>query len=602
MKKYLHFKRLAAFALFALACTGINAKSISGGVMTLTSGADAASVTAAELAGVTKIVLDGNFTDGWTSGDLINVNGDRTSLKEIDMSKAVMTGTPRWSFTSFPNLKTITWPTAGNITNIPIQAFNNCGIEEVHIPGYITNIESHAFNEPSDAHYLKRVYFDEWDSNGDGISDVNMTIGYQAFSNNYGLTDVYIIAEGTINADNMAFPEWSTYGHADPTRDLAYLHFPEDKASSYANLQHTLDEATASNDASFHDWLLEHYRQANQSSVRNGWWEFISAGEEGDPTTPSFLRTYSHPTLDHLVPPGVKAYIVNNIETDANAKKVTLTLKKVNVIPANTGVILFGGANSRAKNGGPGLVMQVVNYTGPVMDVNDNMNRNYLTATAADPAKKDETAYVKPYDVQYGVIYRTFLMGKFSNTDSGKKYKKENGNYGTGDGLNGGDWVGFFRTKEGYFGPNKAYLKLDQNVYNEVDGGEIIINVTAQNNSGNTTEYYRVEYDGKGGTTPLDESVLKREGYWHLGKNGNPFYWKDLWGTRALKDGFSMAKYNGELEDEDWMALLESITNGISTVKVEENGNDAIYTLQGVKVNNPTKGIFIKNGKKYIVK
>ena len=37
-----------------------------------------------------------------------------------------------------------------------------------------------------------------------------------------------------------------------------------------------------------------------------------------------------------------------------------------------------------------------------------------------------------------------------------------------------------------------------------------------------------------------------------------------------------------------------------SMVEVEEDG--AYYTLQGVKVENPTKGIYIKNGKKVIIK
>ena len=59
-----------------------------------------------------------------------------------------------------------------------------------------------------------------------------------------------------------------------------------------------------------------------------------------------------------------------------------------------------------------------------------------------------------------------------------------------------------------------------------------------------------------------------------------------------------MAKFNGELQDEEWMEILNNETNGISTVALEEiSSDDAIYTLQGVKVNNPTKGIFIKKWK-----
>ena len=41
---------------------------------------------------------------------------------------------------------------------------------------------------------------------------------------------------------------------------------------------------------------------------------------------------------------------------------------------------------------------------------------------------------------------------------------------------------------------------------------------------------------------------------------------------------------------------------GIEDVKVAEQNSDAIYNLQGVRVNNAQKGIFIKNGKKFVVK
>lgn len=43
-------------------------------------------------------------------------------------------------------------------------------------------------------------------------------------------------------------------------------------------------------------------------------------------------------------------------------------------------------------------------------------------------------------------------------------------------------------------------------------------------------------------------------------------------------------------------------TTGINSVREQTNNDDAIYTLNGVRVSRPTKGIYIKNGKKYIVK
>ena len=46
----------------------------------------------------------------------------------------------------------------------------------------------------------------------------------------------------------------------------------------------------------------------------------------------------------------------------------------------------------------------------------------------------------------------------------------------------------------------------------------------------------------------------------------------------------------------------ETNTTGIETVETAEQNSDAIYNLNGVRVNGAQKGIYIKNGKKYIVK
>ena len=43
-------------------------------------------------------------------------------------------------------------------------------------------------------------------------------------------------------------------------------------------------------------------------------------------------------------------------------------------------------------------------------------------------------------------------------------------------------------------------------------------------------------------------------------------------------------------------------TTGITTHEVQGAQNDAWYTLQGIQVNQPSKGIFIKNGKKFVIK
>ena len=50
------------------------------------------------------------------------------------------------------------------------------------------------------------------------------------------------------------------------------------------------------------------------------------------------------------------------------------------------------------------------------------------------------------------------------------------------------------------------------------------------------------------------------------------------------------------------LSFLGDDTTGITTHEVQKAQNDAWYTLQGTQVNQPIKGIYIKNGKKFVIK
>ena len=55
-------------------------------------------------------------------------------------------------------------------------------------------------------------------------------------------------------------------------------------------------------------------------------------------------------------------------------------------------------------------------------------------------------------------------------------------------------------------------------------------------------------------------------------------------------------------EESKELAISFPEETGITSHEMKSVQNDAWYTLQGVQVNQPQKGVFIKNGKKYIVK
>ncbi|MBR6962762.1 MAG: hypothetical protein IKH86_03930 [Prevotella sp.] len=631
MKNFTFRKRLLALALCAFAWIGANAYEIDGNTLIIygtgVEGKTADNVNnlsapqEPEFANVTTIKLVGTFT-GWSGGWLKNANSNNSkdNISEIDLEKAdfssitatltketdsetgktKITGATSsandpWSFQEFPGLKTIKWPTAGHIEVIPGYAFKNTGLESVTIPGYIKFIESQAFDVSSGEKLLTSIAFEEYDANDDGESDVEMFIARQAFSNTAALVDVFVESTGDLGAANNAFPEIVTYGQGDPTRNLTRLHFPEEKAEDYVNQNHTLDEATASSDGLFQAWLVDHYIQANTAS--NGFYEFVSNGatpkNEDKDWGEVVLRTFSHPTIDYVVPKGAKAYIVNKVQLQDDI--YMMKLKRVNVIPHGTGVILYGGTNSNSKSGNRTLEMMAVKYTGDPYVYSDEVDddyRNLLVSTSSvdDEGKPTmEGVEVTPYEPYNGgqVKWRNFFFGPFSSTTSGQKYYREHGNtYGVDGGTN---FAGFFRAKKSTIASRKAYLRVPATEFDDPQGGEIV--VPAQ------VPAYRAEFKAGDATSIYTEDEMKAAGYWYKqGDNGQivPIEWTEDWGIRKLASGFHMAKFIGEPEFDDELLL-------VLPAKMEEEKGD-VYSLQGVKVNNPTKGVYIKNGKKMVIK
>ena len=67
-------------------------------------------------------------------------------------------------------------------------------------------------------------------------------------------------------------------------------------------------------------------------------------------------------------------------------------------------------------------------------------------------------------------------------------------------------------------------------------------------------------------------------------------------GNEADTNNQSLAKMAIVFDDED----NGGATTAVSEVKMANTDADAFYTLQGVKVSRPVKGVYIHNGKKFI--
>ena len=270
-----------------------------------------------------------------------------------------------------------------------------------------------------------------------------------------------------------------------------------------------------------------------------------------------FIRTYSNNVAMAPVDDNVKVYEAYKYGKPENVKdpqsQGTVYLRQLEYIPANMGVVLVGKQpaegtfsdgdklNFSLKEAPAEMPLEGDNYTEVWTKadeyVNDGWN-NYLkpTVTAIDKLGNADT------DADGKIAHRYFGLANFHST----KYYKE---HQTGD-----DYIGFFRlTQNGRSDANKAYLSIPANA--AVDGG---VGAT----------YGYIDFNGQFLGNETDDPK-------------NP----------------SLSKMAIVFDDEDDGGSTTTVT------EVKPNSTDAdasFYTLQGVKVSRPVKGVYIHNGKKFI--
>lgn len=514
----------------------------------------------------------------------------------------------RQAFSGCKNLAELNLPS--KLLYIRYQAFRGCEkITVISIPGTVKQIEENAFIDCKGVN--KVIFNDAVDENGNCI--VDMKIGKLAFRQDNQIWDVFINTEGTIECENLAFDLETTVGQSNPDAPMATLHYPESKLEDYVNLNHVLTYDIAASPGAFQAWLVEHLTKAAEGAAGagNGWFEFVNTGAKGkvpDPVYPDkFLMTYSFyaevkpfieydneedveaNTIAQLLPNGVRAYIINdkpekvtiNAGTPNEKTLFKLHLQRVMIIPPNTGVILYGETNSRNENGQPTLALTAVGYHGLPLardywDQEPSYLKNYLVGTANS---EDKSIPVAPFETDENdkdkVTFRNFGLGRFDKTDSGKEYIKNNGEPAS-------NYVGFFRLKDSNVASRKAYLRFAADEYDDPNGGEAIV---LKDN-----DYYKT-YDDDGGLT-VDEQIKYNK--WGIA------IWDTDWGKRDIVSNVDdvFVKFVGEpiFNEENDEATM------IFEIEKVDNAH-SYYTLQGLRVDNPTKsGIYIKNGKKVYVK
>ena len=272
-----------------------------------------------------------------------------------------------------------------------------------------------------------------------------------------------------------------------------------------------------------------------------------------------FIRTYSNSVAMAPVDNNVKVYEAYRYKKPENEgdplseRMGTVYLRQLKYIPANMGVVLVGKQpaegtfkdgdklNFSLKEAPAEMPLEGDNYTAVWTKADEYAGQewnNYLkpTVTPIDKLGNADTGE------NGNIAHRYFGLANFHST----KYYKENK---TGD-----DYIGFFRlTQNGRSGANKAYLSIPANA--DVDGG---VGAT----------YGYIDFNGQFLGNETDDPK-------------NP----------------SLAKVAIVFDDEDDGGSTTTVT------EVKPNSTDAdasFYTLQGVKVSGPVKGVYIHNGKKFI--
>lgn len=270
-----------------------------------------------------------------------------------------------------------------------------------------------------------------------------------------------------------------------------------------------------------------------------------------------FIRTYSNNVAMTPVDDNVKVYEAYRYKKPENAgdplsqRMGTVYLRQLKYIPANMGVVLVGEVPEGSFSDGDKLDFSLMEAPAEMPLEGDNYTAVWTKAD--EYAGQEWNNYLKPTvmaidnlgnadtDADGKILHRFFGLANFHSTN----YYKQNG---TGD-----DYIGFFRlTQNGKSDANKAYLSIPANTV--VDGGV-------------GAKFGYIDFNGQflGNETDLNNQ--------------------------------SLAKMAIVFDDED---------NGGSTTSITEvkpnskDGNASFYTLQGVKVSRPVKGVYIHNGKKFI--
>lgn len=520
------------------------------------------------------------------------------SLETVNI-KAGVTSLSAGMFNAKSNLSSVSFDEPCQITVLPENVFTATGITSITIPSSVEEIKGDAFHT---CNSLKTVIIPE-----------NTSLNYirtNAFQGCDNIEEVHVNVSPTVHpicCEYLAFGEYSLVGQTQSSDELdlknskmATLYFPKDDWDYYAGnwklgmtcdsqdelnsikdgcdpskegAEREVSEFSGNNtdlNTSFENQSLPNNKRGwlEGKSPANGWQQFArtSTGIDIIVTKGKYYRTYSTPSA--LVKPDwmkiyrVKVFNDGFIEGQSTASSAE-------------------EAEAAMKQTTSGAITEPLNIT-----VTGTDGKAYVIIP-------ENTGVIRVDERTSDALYY-FL--ELERTSAGDVYKDENNksNYEypyseSGDKVN-------------YMFPTKGTEVTIGPV--EKENGKIayrIFGLLKQKTSGVSPKFSRA----KVGTTLGDHrAYLKLPAsvfHWSNEKVGTS---QDATNNDVVVDENNTYAKISLLFDEDFEELNGGIaTEIINSIEEDMYKNDSFYTLQGVKVAKPTtKGVYIHNGKKILIK
>lgn len=454
---------------------------------------------------------------------------------------------PNQTFKNCSKLNDVNWADLINLKTIGEEAFMSCNIGPTfYVPNSVEEIKPGAF---SMCNNIKTLIFDKESQ----IQHIYQNAFKQSENSNEGkLSDVYVNVKPAreIICDRGAFDKFHTSAQTQMGTVMTRLHYPSEFFEYYVGTYKSelFDQNYDIKDAngSFIEPRQHSYGIVTQSIINNaynkaanGWQEFFSSGIPVG--SESLYRTYSD-NVAYKVPHTSEFQVYLVVDYDKTSNTATCIQMDYNdIIPANTGIIVHSNVEGT-------VFMEYVK--------NPHITEPYDNEAAPDNLYHYKgidyyTNYLKPINGQMHIDNVEIVNGV-------KTYRNYFFNKGTTAASRPGpDWKDEYITKGwGFF---RAVSK-DYRVFNKA-----FLHLPASMTDASS------EHIEDSGNLPQDGAQAQ------------------------AKESFTMYVING-----DDLLFEPSTISDIKEVIVKED--NSYYTLQGIKVKNPVKGIYIKNKKKIIIK